>query len=113
MQMPVRRRAITTSAVPALPLCPDCKIEMEYQSGGPLSIASRKHHFELICPNCRKKLSELLLSPKRPQGSKEAYPPDNMIEKLKKIIEEFDRLPVLDGRSPDEILGYDEHGVPQ
>ena len=104
---------MTSSAVPALPLCPDCKIEMKYQSGGPLAITSRKHHFELICLNCRKKLSELLLSPKRPHGSKEARLADNMIEKLKRIVDEFNQLPVLDDRSPDEILGYDEHGAPR
>lgn len=28
------------------------------------------------------------------------------------IIERFSRLPVLDDRSEDEILGYDEHGLP-
>ena len=29
------------------------------------------------------------------------------------IIEEFQKLPVLDDRSEDEILGYDEHGLPR
>jgi antitoxin VapB len=28
------------------------------------------------------------------------------------IVERFSRLPVLDDRSEDEILGYDEHGLP-
>lgn len=28
------------------------------------------------------------------------------------IVERFARLPVLDDRSPDEILGYDTSGVP-
>jgi antitoxin VapB len=28
------------------------------------------------------------------------------------IVERFALLPVLDDRSPDEILGYDENGVP-
>ena len=28
------------------------------------------------------------------------------------IVERFGRLPELDDRSPDEILGYDEHGLP-
>jgi antitoxin VapB len=28
------------------------------------------------------------------------------------IVERFARLPVLDDRSEDEILGYDEHGLP-
>lgn len=28
------------------------------------------------------------------------------------LVEEFGRLPVLDDRSPEEILGYDGSGVP-
>jgi antitoxin VapB len=28
------------------------------------------------------------------------------------IVERFARLPVLDERDPDDILGYDEHGLP-
>jgi len=32
---------------------------------------------------------------------------------LEEILERVDRLPVLDSRSPDEILGYDEHGLPR
>ena len=28
------------------------------------------------------------------------------------ILAEMDKLPVLDPRSPDEILGYDENGLP-
>jgi antitoxin VapB len=33
-------------------------------------------------------------------------------EKIDAILAEFDALPVLDSRSPDEILGYDEFGLP-
>jgi hypothetical protein len=33
--------------------------------------------------------------------------------KLEEILGRVDRLPVLDSRSADEILGYDEHGVPR
>ena len=29
-----------------------------------------------------------------------------------RIAAEFQTLPVLDDRTPDEILGYDEHGLP-
>lgn len=29
------------------------------------------------------------------------------------IVERFSKLPVLDDRSPDEIIGYDEHGLPR
>ncbi len=31
---------------------------------------------------------------------------------LLEIAQQVARLPVLDHRSPDEILGYDEHGLP-
>jgi antitoxin VapB len=31
---------------------------------------------------------------------------------LEEILDRVDRLPILDSRSPDEILGYDEHGLP-
>lgn len=29
------------------------------------------------------------------------------------IVERFRRLPVLDDREPDDIVGYDEHGLPR
>lgn len=28
------------------------------------------------------------------------------------IIERFQRLPVLDGRRPEDVIGYDQHGLP-
>lgn len=34
-------------------------------------------------------------------------------ERLEKIIRRVRALPVLDSRSPDEIIGYDEHGIPR
>jgi len=34
-------------------------------------------------------------------------------EELRAIRERCSRLPVLDARSPDAILGYDEHGLPR
>ena len=33
-------------------------------------------------------------------------------EELRAIRERCSTLPVLDDRDPDEILGYDEHGLP-
>lgn len=33
-------------------------------------------------------------------------------EKLEDILRRVDALPTLDSRGADEILGYDEHGVP-
>jgi hypothetical protein len=32
---------------------------------------------------------------------------------LDAILRRVDRFPVLDSRTPDEILAYDEHGLPQ
>jgi antitoxin VapB len=31
---------------------------------------------------------------------------------LEEILRRVDQLPILDSRDPDEILGYDEHGLP-
>ena len=28
------------------------------------------------------------------------------------IVERFNQLPVLDDRNPDDIVGYDQHGLP-
>ena len=36
-----------------------------------------------------------------------------MTEKLEEILRRVDSLPPLDSRPEDEILGYDEHGVPK
>ncbi len=33
-------------------------------------------------------------------------------EDVRRIQERVAKLPVLDDRSPDEIVGYDEHGLP-
>ncbi len=38
---------------------------------------------------------------------------DELLERMKEIVKGFDSLPVLDSRSPDEIIGYDEFGVPR
>jgi antitoxin VapB len=35
-----------------------------------------------------------------------------LCDDLRRIQENFQRLPVLDDRTPDEILGYDENGLP-
>jgi len=37
----------------------------------------------------------------------------SLADRLEKIAKRFARLPVLDRRTPDEILGYDEHGLPR
>jgi antitoxin VapB len=34
-------------------------------------------------------------------------------QKIEDILHRVDQLPVLDSRPEDEILGYDEHGLPR
>lgn len=36
-----------------------------------------------------------------------------LLEDLEAIRRRLSALPVLDSRSPDEIIGYDEHGIPR
>ena len=36
----------------------------------------------------------------------------NVQHRLRRLADEARRLPVLDDRSPDDILGYDAHGLP-
>jgi hypothetical protein len=36
-----------------------------------------------------------------------------LADELDEIARHCSRLPVLDSRTPDEILGYDEHGLPR
>ncbi len=38
--------------------------------------------------------------------------PDDMVRRLEQLAAEVARLPVLDARQADEIIGYDEHGLP-
>ena len=37
---------------------------------------------------------------------------DEMVEEVLEIARHFSSLPVLDSRGADEIIGYDEHGLP-
>ncbi|MGA7859288.1 MAG: hypothetical protein WCA11_15235 [Terracidiphilus sp.] len=39
--------------------------------------------------------------------------PERTKTELEEILRRVDSLPVLDSRTEDEILGYDEHGLPQ
>lgn len=43
-----------------------------------------------------------------------APPPRKKIDRdaVNKILEKIDALPVLDNRTPEEIIGYDENGLP-
>lgn len=36
-----------------------------------------------------------------------------LLSQLGEILERVDQLPVLDSRTPEEIVGYDEHGLPR
>ncbi|MDQ3728163.1 MAG: type II toxin-antitoxin system VapB family antitoxin [Actinomycetota bacterium] len=36
----------------------------------------------------------------------------SIADEVNEIVERFAALPVIDDRSPDEIIGYDEHGLP-
>ena len=38
---------------------------------------------------------------------------DSMVDEVMDIGRHCAALPLLDARSPDEIIGYDEHGLPQ
>jgi hypothetical protein len=38
--------------------------------------------------------------------------PGKTFRKLEEILNRVDQLPVLDNRSPDEVVGYDENGIP-
>lgn len=35
-----------------------------------------------------------------------------LLDQIEDLLRRVDSLPTLDSRSPDEILGYDEHGLP-
>jgi antitoxin VapB len=40
-------------------------------------------------------------------------PTRNLASQLGEILQRVDRLPVLDSRTPDEIIGYDQNGLPR
>ncbi len=37
----------------------------------------------------------------------------NLASQVEEILRRVDQLPILDSRSPDEIVGYDKHGLPR
>ena len=45
-------------------------------------------------------------------AAKKAAEVDRMVDEAMAIGRHFSSLPVLDPRTPDEILGYDENGLP-
>ncbi|CAN5323209.1 type II toxin-antitoxin system antitoxin VapB30 [soil metagenome] len=38
---------------------------------------------------------------------------DALLRDIGRIRDEYQALPVIDARCPDEIIGYDEHGLPR
>jgi antitoxin VapB len=36
---------------------------------------------------------------------------EDLHRSVQAIVDDFNRLPIVDDRSPDEILGYNEHGT--
>ena len=52
-------------------------------------------------------LQERLERLSRPQQNR------NVTNQLREILRRVDRLPILNSRSPDEIVGYDENGLPR
>jgi hypothetical protein len=55
---------------------------------------------------------EKLLEERKPACSPKSESPDDGFERLMRIVKKFDELPRLDHRSADEIIGYDEFGLP-
>jgi antitoxin VapB len=43
---------------------------------------------------------------------REAQTPEERLRRLQEIARQFDKLPILDDREPDEIIGFDENGLP-
>jgi antitoxin VapB len=44
---------------------------------------------------------------------REKYSRDELIERMRLLSDHCSSLPVLDPRTPDEIIGYDEFGTPR
>lgn len=48
----------------------------------------------------------------RLQRERQAHPDELWLERLREISDRCAARPVLDPRSDDELVGYDEHGLP-
>jgi antitoxin VapB len=62
---------------------------------------------ESLTQAVRTALSERLARERLRRG----LPKNRLAEQLDALAEEFSALPVLDPRTPDEIIGYDENGM--
>jgi len=60
-----------------------------------------------ITGTIEKALEERLERVNREQGCR------NLMGQLEEILQRMDHLPILDSRTPEEIIGYDEHGLPR
>jgi antitoxin VapB len=61
---------------------------------------------ETLTGAIKKSLEERLERLKRARNNQ------NLIMQLQDILHRVDQLPILDSRSSDEIIGYDENGLP-
>jgi antitoxin VapB len=58
-------------------------------------------------------LTEAVLNTLRERLVREtARKDEQVLERLREIQERFSELPVLDSRTPDDLSGYDENGLP-
>jgi len=62
---------------------------------------------ETLTEAVRTSLAERLARERLKRGK-----PANVMDEIDEIVRRFDALPTLDPRSADEILGYDENGLP-
>jgi antitoxin VapB len=62
---------------------------------------------ETLTEAVRTSLSERLQRERLKRGR-----PANLADELEALVRRHDALPVLDDRSADEIIGYDENGLP-
>jgi antitoxin VapB len=53
------------------------------------------------------------LREKLERAERERSDVDARVADALEIARHYSSLPILDNRSPDEILGYDEHGIPK
>ncbi|MEP0547449.1 MAG: type II toxin-antitoxin system VapB family antitoxin [Rhodothermales bacterium] len=58
-------------------------------------------------------LTEAVLTAIRERLIRETgWSPDGARAEIERIVAELAQAPILDDRTPDEIIGYDEHGLP-
>jgi antitoxin VapB len=62
---------------------------------------------ESLTEAVRTSLSERLMREEVKRGR-----PADLEKRIEEIAKRFSALPILDDRTPDEIIGYDENGLP-